>query len=559
MVQTGGPNVVLPMPSPYKHPKTGTYWVRKVVPLELRRIVKRSELKASLRTKDPRAAKERVTVELDRFNATLESARSRLSGLEQTLSARQMAAIVGAAYRRWLDKQGDHTGNRKAWQAELNELTELFQADEHGEYTFQWELWVICDADVELRAQGIVAGEATKVRVAEQWARARISFVRAMIGRCEGDWSRPAGLDRFPVVVDAPKPKLKPVIIEDLLDGWATETQKSGKALYDRQRTVAAFVHHLGHNDAARVTADDVVAYKEARLAKGVTVKTVANDLNELSPIFTWAKRNKKLAFDQNPFAGIAPLKRTTATRQRDPYTVEEAHDLLVAARAQTGFLRWFPWLLCFTGARLGEVLQACKEDILPIEGVADAWALHIHANGQGRALKTPQSERHVPLHPALVAEGLLAYVASLDDKSPLFPGIGLDKFGTRKGRGGNEHSEWVREVVGIKDKRKDPAHAWRHLFETRGRQARVPKDVRDALTGHKLAGNASDDYGESYQFMPEATFEYVGRMSNPVLMNAGSPALIGRRSGRSSGFQPSPVALSQENDSQIVHLHTVG
>lgn len=78
-------------------------------------------------------------------------------------------------------------------------------------------------------------------------------------------------------------------------------------------------------------------------------------------------------------------------------------------------------------------------------------------------------------------------------------------------------------------------------MFETRGRQARVPKDVRDALTGHKLAGNASDDYGESYQSMPETTFEYVGRMSNPVtsgaslrdLTNAGSPALIDRQSGR--------------------------
>jgi hypothetical protein len=179
------------MPSPYKHPKTGAYWVRKVVPLELRPVVKRSELKVSPRTKDPKVAKERVTAELDRFNATLDSARSRLSGNEPSLSARQVTAIVGTACRRWLDKQGDNTGSRKAWEAELNELTNLFQADEDGEYTFEWESWVICDADAELRAQGIVAGLATKFQVAEQWARARISFVRAMIGRCEGDWTRP--------------------------------------------------------------------------------------------------------------------------------------------------------------------------------------------------------------------------------------------------------------------------------------------------------------------------------------------------------------------------------
>ena len=151
------------MPSPFKRLKTGTYWVCKVVLPELRRIMKWSELKASLRTKDPRVAKERVTAELDRFNATLEVARLRLSGDEQTLSARQVTAIVGAACRRWLNKQGDNTGNWKAREAELNGLTELFQADEHGEYAFEWEPWVICDVDADLRAQGIVAGEATKV------------------------------------------------------------------------------------------------------------------------------------------------------------------------------------------------------------------------------------------------------------------------------------------------------------------------------------------------------------------------------------------------------------
>ena len=242
------------MPSPYKHPKTGIYWVRKVVPRELRRLVERSELKASLQTKDPKLAKERVTAELDRFNATFESARSRLSGTEPTLSARQVNAIIGTAYRRWLGEQGDGTGSRKAWQAELNELQRLFEPDEDGVVAFEWEPWVRGDADAELRAQGIVAGQATLSRVAEQWARARLSFVHAMIGRCEGDWGRPAGLDRLPAFVEVPKPK--PVVIEDLLDGWAIETQKSGKALYDRQRTVAAFVRHDRRKRLERAFAD---------------------------------------------------------------------------------------------------------------------------------------------------------------------------------------------------------------------------------------------------------------------------------------------------------------
>lgn len=96
MVQTGGPNVVLPMPSPYKHPKTGVYWVHKVVPVELRRVLKRTELKVSLRTKDPKVAKEQVTAELDRFNAMLGSADRRTwwAGFAEHLSSNTHAHLL---------------------------------------------------------------------------------------------------------------------------------------------------------------------------------------------------------------------------------------------------------------------------------------------------------------------------------------------------------------------------------------------------------------------------------------------------------------------------------
>ena len=209
------------------------------------------------------------------------------------------------------------------------------------------------------------------------------------------------------------------------------ETGKTGKALYDRERTVAAFTKHLGHGDASRVTAEDVVAFKEARLAAGVSTKTVANDINELSPLWRWAKRNRKLAFAENPFAGVAPLKRVTSETAREPYTDVEARRLLEAARAQSGLLRWLPWLLCFTAGRLGEIVQSHKEDVALINGVQVGWSLHIHANGPGRSLKNPQSRRHVPLHPALIAEGFLDYLHALPKGSPLFPDVGLDKFGT--------------------------------------------------------------------------------------------------------------------------------
>jgi hypothetical protein len=47
------------MSRPWKHPKTGIYWLRKGVPEGLRDIVGKREEKLSLQTRDPVEAKQR--------------------------------------------------------------------------------------------------------------------------------------------------------------------------------------------------------------------------------------------------------------------------------------------------------------------------------------------------------------------------------------------------------------------------------------------------------------------------------------------------------------------
>ncbi len=512
--------MALTMARPYKHPKTGIYWLRKVVPAPLRPAVGQRELKASLRTKDPEAAKVEARVALDRFDAILATARAKVLGTFAVLSLREITAAVGVAYREEVARWADDPGTAEHWAQHLDYYSEHFQPDvddEHGPRTFTADTFILDKARDILTRQGITADPANVRRTAEVWAREQITLGLAMQRRVEGDWQALTGAERFPGPPPAsPTPAPVAVPLGALLDGWALETGKKGKALYDRQRTAVAFTAFLGHDDAARVTADDVVSYKEARIAAGRSLKTVANDINELSPIWRWAKRNRKLAFTENPFAGLAPQVKATSRRARDPYTDAEACLLLVSAREQTGLLRWLPWLLCFTAARLGEACQSVKEDFAPIPGHRDQWALHIHEDGPGRSLKTPQSHRFVPLHPALIREGFLSYLDTLPAGSPIFPLVGLDKFGTRMGRASNKHAAWVRKTVGITDTRKDPAHAWRHLFEDRTRRAGMPKNVADALMGHLNAANESEGYGRGFRFMPETTAGHVASMGDP-------------------------------------------
>ena len=51
--------MVLSMARPWKHPKTGVYWLRRRVPDDLRALVGKVEEKRSLRTKDPAEARTR--------------------------------------------------------------------------------------------------------------------------------------------------------------------------------------------------------------------------------------------------------------------------------------------------------------------------------------------------------------------------------------------------------------------------------------------------------------------------------------------------------------------
>ena len=195
--------------------------------------------------------------------------------------------------------------------------------------------------------------------------------------------------------------------------------------------------------------------WKEDRLAAGRSTKTVANDIGELRPIWGWGRRNRKLTFAENPSqARHRGLSGSPALRA-DP-TRKEARQVLTAARAETDTsLRWLPWVLCFTGARLGEVTQAVREDIQRDGG--GPWFLHIHNEGDGRTLKTVHSERMAPLHPALIAEGFLRYVEGLAVGAPLFGDLIPDKFGTLKGTATKKHGRSVRRAVGITDKIKRP------------------------------------------------------------------------------------------------------
>jgi integrase len=255
------------------------------------------------------------------------------------------------------------------------------------------------------------------------------------------------------------------------------------------------------HRDATKVTKADAVRWKEDMQARGLAIATVRNDLSEMSALWSHALRQGKLGENGvNPFDRIAPPKPKRQKKERRAFTDEEAAAILTAARGQKGYMRWLPWVCCLTGARLSEVCQGFREDVTEVDGV---HALRIHDEGADdedgvRSVKNSDSNRTISMHPALIAEGFPDYVRALPARSPLFPDAKPDAmFGLRATNAGKKMSRWLKEDLGITDKRISPNHSWRQWFTDACRKVSMHPKVRSALTGHSAKLDESAHYGD--------------------------------------------------------------
>jgi hypothetical protein len=87
--------MVLSMSRPWKHPKTGVYYFRKVVPGAMRKLVGKVEVRQTLHTKDPREAARRFTEVAAKVTAEWEALRLG----PQPLTLKEAVTLAGEAYR----------------------------------------------------------------------------------------------------------------------------------------------------------------------------------------------------------------------------------------------------------------------------------------------------------------------------------------------------------------------------------------------------------------------------------------------------------------------------
>ena len=515
--------MALRMPHPTSHPKTGIFRARIAVPKHLRTIIQRdhgagTELHENLGTRDKAEAVRRSRPVFDRFDGWLRAAQAEFDGQHDRLTDHEVGVLVG----RWLrQREAENRADMGLTEAEHEEAADFLGECLHPEEGSLRSLVTYLDEPMKklLADSGRTVDDDSRSRLARrlgatarEWHRGEI--VRASTGRA----APLVTSEEFPMDTLS-GPQRGGTTMDTLLESWAADrgydldAKPIDRAAYDRKRTMERLSAFLSHRDASRVTKADAVRWKAEMLGRKAANATVRNDLSEMSAVWKHGVANGLVT--DNPFHGISPPKDSKVAPARRPFTDEEARLILRAAWLETGALRWLPWVCALTGARVSEPCQSVKEDVARVQGV---HTLRIHIEGEGRSLKNKDSVRTVPIHPALVAEGFLDYVAALPAGSPLFPDLQPDRvFGRRGTHGSRKVSQWLRNQLNLTDKRISPSHSWRHTFTDLCREVAMHPEVRSALTGHSAKLDESAAYGRGMGSFIKVLADALAKVRSPL------------------------------------------
>ena len=478
---------------------------------------KAMEVKVSLRTADPSTAKARQGIAAAYLGGYWQSLRNGAT----SLSHKQCVALSGELFSDFVSATEDFPGSAKLWakvradndaarSGNFGSAQLMIPSPERTRQSLEDRFGPLID--VILAKRGLVVDDDSRGRLLKQ-AVAAMNDAAAKIEKfADGDYSDDGTGSRFPKWDDAVETAgatKSSITINDLLDGWWKEAQLRAATESTREgyeRTIRYFIGFLKHDDATKVTPDDVVAFREHRLhtpnprtGKPASPKTVKDsDLAALKSVFGWGKDTRKIPL--NPAEGITvKLGRKVALREERCFTEAETTAILGNAKAyQRGpkegekvalAKRWVPWLCAYTGARIGEMCQLRKQDIDERHGVPVFVITPEAGTTKNKKLRT------VPIHQHLVDQGFLTFVQSRPD-GYLF--LNADMGGDWRGpwrTTKNKVRDSVREVY--HDPHLQPNHGWRHTFKTIAADF-APGNERtiDAIVGH-APRTEGEEYGE--------------------------------------------------------------
>ncbi|WP_444462240.1 DUF6538 domain-containing protein [Rhodobacter capsulatus] len=523
-----------------KRGKNGIWYARLRVPTDLVKAFGKEEFSKSLRTSDERVARKQARTVIAEWEHQFEQAsrKPELSTADAETLARYyyhqqeqadlaerdkrplaaqkdawMEEAVGRLAAR-LRQAGANADPFKALDLLLDEignldLTEIAQEhrrirlDELRAHHFRREYALIAhEAEHLIESQSLPITREDPldpenfseefIKLCDRLMRAEIELLKRQNERDEGNFG---GVPEDAMLRKG-NAKLDLTSFADIIDEQEKRSRRGlgrtkSESTFRKYRTITKeFVEWRKSPRAATVTKEEVERWRDELIDNDFATKTVRDKVSCIKSVLNWgqSQSSEKLFPAGVPLDGFELPELEERDSAERTYTVAQAERVLIAARAQdASYKRWVPWMLAYSGARVREILQLTKEDFFQI---GQDWFYHIRHGGD-RTTKTKTS-RTVPVHPALVDEGLINFVDSR-------PG---GKIFTNARMDGNLR-DWIREQVlpELVYPKPGPNHGFRHLFEDL-RFGAIETDGSNYITGRSIKGSAAG-YGKSQAMLP--------------------------------------------------------
>ena len=247
---------------------------------------------------------------------------------------------------------------------------------------------------------------------------------------------------------------------------------------------------------------DITIAEAIERATTTISTTTFNNYVKELGTIFTFAVRAGYC--QRNPCEGLKIKLKAKVNSQRSRFDSDDIAAIFstdihrLKCGTHKDYQYWLPLLGLYTGARLNELSQLYICDIVKMNSID---CLHIQETSSGQRLKSPTSERMIPIHSKLKALGFMGYVQFLkhEGHSRLFPTLSLHKHHGYAA----QPSKWFarhRAAIGLTegDEKKD-FHSFRHTLADELKQRGVAESLIAGILGHITGGITFGRYGKDY------------------------------------------------------------
>jgi integrase len=466
--------------------RNGMYYFRKQIPDELLKFYRTRELRGSLKTRDKREAEKRSHAALAAIEAEFDQHRAELGKAQAEAEFLQSPAFL-AERDEWFKVATQYGFPTVSHIPTVEQMTSWVgkQADEisfdGGEISREGlgALKEVVDAEIEVTGRSIASQHAPSIELIgddvhtlvpphlrERLAdlvRKVVEDERASLAALQAATSKKSSNDTA-----------ESLSLEFLKDGWIKERKVTSRTVLEMNTAIRRFYETVGQLPYTDINPDHCRSFRAALSELNVKNATKKKQWTMLNTLFAHAVDNDLI--ERSPFSALK-MRLSDDSRARDDFTHSVLRQLFTTTDRQNE-----DWWLCrialYTGARLGEINQLTRQDVVSIEGVE---VISINDN-DGKSVKNRNSIRHVPIHSQLIRDGLLDWL----------PATGR-LFSNSTPRVSKRLNRRIKAVA--PPELNIVVHSFRHTFISACREAVIGEEVRNRLTGH-TEGRVARGYG---------------------------------------------------------------